>query len=100
MRISQSLTVNGIDGARTVQRTGNLTGETSEAGMLRVVWDGDAADPDYLGRRGWVAPGEYQDIDDDALAEAVLIGTAAMDSGDSMDEVARAMVEEMEAYGF
>lgn len=40
-------------------------------------------------------------VEEEALADAVLVGTAAMDSGDSMDEVAaRAMIEEMEAYGY
>lgn len=64
-RITLQQVVNSAMGSREVTRTGTLTGLVSEAGMLRVEWDADPMAPDYIGRWGWVAPGEYTLLDDD-----------------------------------
>ncbi|UGL61868.1 hypothetical protein SEA_FRANKLIN22_55 [Microbacterium phage Franklin22] len=40
----------------TITRFGTLTGEVSEAGMLRVIWDEDG-----FGTNGWVAPNTFEE---------------------------------------
>lgn len=52
-RISIEQIVNTAYGESTIIRTGTLTGEESEVGMLRVQWDEDG-----YGRMGWVRPGQ------------------------------------------
>lgn len=56
-RISLEQKINTAMGETTIIRTGTLTGEESEVGMLRVVWDEDG-----LGRNGWVAPRTFSTL--------------------------------------
>lgn len=51
LRVTYRQEVQTREGSATVVRTGTLTGETSEEGMLRVEWDRDS-----LGRMGWLRP--------------------------------------------
>ncbi|AYN55924.1 hypothetical protein PBI_COLTRANE_53 [Microbacterium phage Coltrane] len=56
-RIAYRQTVNSFHQSYTLNRVGTLTGEVSEAGMLRVQWD-----EDRLGRMGWVAPNTFEEL--------------------------------------
>ncbi|AXH47350.1 hypothetical protein SEA_EDEN_55 [Microbacterium phage Eden] len=56
-RITATLLVNFRGQVNEVTRKGTLTGEVSEAGMLRVEWDIDG-----YGRMGWIEPGTFTEV--------------------------------------
>ncbi|WIC89477.1 hypothetical protein SEA_BAJUNIPER_54 [Microbacterium phage BAjuniper] len=56
-RIAYRQTINSFHQSYVLNRVGTLTGEVSEAGMLRVQWDEDG-----YGRMGWVEPGTFTEL--------------------------------------